>query len=264
MALFFRLVDGGGPCFPPFHLAPHRSQRPMMTRFPNITPLGLGGLLVSFSEALGEAENRAALAFAQAADLADLPGLQEVAPALTSVLLRFDPKAVALAETQALLSSRDWTVQGLPGGRKLWRIATCFDPDLAPQLADAALAAGLSTEAVIAGITGAPLRVLTLGYAPGQPYLGTLEPAFDIPRMTALNPVVPIGAVTLAIRQIVLFAAQSQTGWRHVGQTRFAGFDLLRADPILLRAGDEVHFTQVSRAQFDATDKSNAATWEAV
>ncbi len=90
----------------------------------------------------------------------------------------------------------------------------------------------------------------TIGFAPGQPYLGELPQAWDIPRQTDLTPRVPEGAVTVAIRQIVLFAVSSPTGWWHLGQTTLQLFRPEAEMPFLLRPGDEVQFDSVDAERF--------------
>lgn len=211
-----------------------------------VAPLGVDGMLVSFGDQLTEGANRAALAFGAAAQAADLPGLLEVAAALTSVHLRYDvlrvdPKQMHAA-LQTLLEGQDWAQAALPRGRRIWRVPAIFGTALAPQLDEAAELAGLTPDAAIASLCAAPLRVQTIGFAPGQPYLGQLPPAWDIPRQTELTPQVPIGALAVAIRQMVLFSVDTPTGWRHVGQTGSRLFRPESPDPFLLRPGDEVLF----------------------
>jgi KipI family sensor histidine kinase inhibitor len=152
---------------------------------------------------------------------------------------------------EGLLDSRDWYDAPLPEGRRRWRVPAVFGTDLAPQLEEAAKLAGLSPDAAIAAICDLPLRVQTIGFAPGQPYLGELPPAWNIPRQSDLTPQVPAGALAVAIRQMVLFSVGTPTGWRHVGQTAVRLFRPDAPDPFLLRPGDEVHFTAVTRDAFE-------------
>jgi len=235
---------------------------------PEIAPLGVDGLLIRFADRLTEPANRAALAFAAAVDRADPPGLAEVSTGPVSVLVRFDvpgadPDALA-ARLSALLADRDWTQAPLPEGRRLWRMPAVFGTDLAPQRDEAAALAGLTPAQAVASLTAEPLRVQTIGFAPGQPYLGQLDPAWDIPRQSGLSPRVPAGALTVAIRQVVLFSVASPTGWRHVGQTAARLFDPDRADPFLLRPGDGVLFTATDREGLEtarATGGAEAIPW---
>ena len=234
-----------------------------------IHPLGVDGLVISFGAELTEAANRAALAFRAGVEGADLPGLAEVATALTSVYLRFDLSCTDHAKMRAalngLLASRNWYDAALPQGRRLWRVPAVFGTDLAPQLDEAAALAGLSPADAVAALCAAPLRVQTIGFAPGQPYLGQLSPAWDIPRQTGLTPRVPVGALAVAIRQMVLFSVSTPTGWRHLGQTALRLFRPEQYDPFLLRPGDDVLFQSVTRDEYEnirANDPSGGAVAE--
>lgn len=218
-------------------------------RRPHLADVGLAGVLVTFSDQLSEAANRAALAFRAELEVQGWAGVEETSTSLTSVFLRFDPLHLPHAELKArlgrLLESRDWYAAPLPERRRHWRIPTVYGGALAPQLAATAARAGMSIEAAEAGLSSARLRVLTIGFAPGQPYLGTLPPAWDLPRQSELTPRVPEGALVLAIRQLVLFAAPTPTGWAHVGQTAFRCFRPESAAPFALRPGDEATFFAV-------------------
>lgn len=222
--------------------------------FPRIDWLGLDGLLVRFGDALSEPANRAALALRHAVLREDWPGLAEVTSALVSTYLRFDPLAVDGAALRLrladLVRSRDWTAEPLPGGRRLWRVPAVFGTDLAPQLAQAADLAGVTPEQAVAQIAATRLRVQTIGFAPGQPYLGELPANWTIPRQTALTPRVEIGALCVAIRQMTLFSTATPTGWRQVAQTALRLFRPDSDTPFLLRPGDEVLFQPVDRGAY--------------
>ena len=218
----------------------------IQTAYPHLRPLGLDGLLISFGAAMSDAANRAALAFRN--DLARDPiaGVLETSPTLISVYIRFDPVALPLDRLADLirtrLAARDWLQADLPDGRRLWQVPTVYGGPLAPQLDAAADAAGLSAKDAVEELSSQRLRVLTIGFAPGQPYLGTLAPHWDLPRQTGLTPQVPPGALVLAIRQMVLFTNGSPTGWQHVGQTGFRNFDPSGDPVIALQPGDEMQF----------------------
>ena len=222
-----------------------------MTATPQIRTVGLSGLLVSFADALTEPANRAAIAFRAAVAAEDWPEVGEVSCSLVSTFVEADLATVDVEDLsallRALLGERDWLAAPLPGGRSLWRIPTVYGTDLAPQLEDAAAQAGCDAETAIAELSSARVRVLTLGFAPGQPYLGTLPERWDIPRQQDLTRQVPAGALILAIRQLIVFTAAAPTGWRHVGQTAFRNFRPDSDRPIVLSPGDELTFPAVDR-----------------
>ncbi|MEL7125393.1 MAG: carboxyltransferase domain-containing protein [Pseudomonadota bacterium] len=226
-----------------------------MTEFPKIQSVGLGGVLVTFGDKATDAVNRAAIAFRGAVDALALPQIEESSSTLVSAFFRVDlashgfaPLRDTLAE---VLAQQDWLAADLPAGRTLWTIPAVFDGPRAPQFGEAAKAAGLTGAEALAELTGTRLRVLTIGFAPGQPYLGTLAPHWDIPRQVGLTPNVPQGALVAAVRQVCLFAKDTPTGWRHVGQSAFRCFRPTAAEPFLLTPGDEVQFTDVSVSELE-------------
>jgi KipI family sensor histidine kinase inhibitor len=218
--------------------------------FPRIAHMGLSGMLVSFCDTLTEPANRAALAFRAALEREGWDGVEESSTSLASVYLRFEPLALShaalRAKLTALLAARDWHQAPLPEGRRLWRIPTAYGGVDGPQLGEAAARAGMTADEAAADLAAAQVRVLTIGFGPGQPYLGALPPAWDMPRQSALTAQVPQGALVVAIRQFVLFSAPNPTGWRHVGRCAFRCFRPEAQDPFPLRPGDEARFIAVS------------------
>ena len=236
---------------------------PNPDRFPVIRDVGLTGKLVTFADTFSEPANRAALAFRAAVETQHWPGVAETATSLTSVFLRFDPLALdhnLLDEhLTELITRSDWFAAPLPTGRTLWRIPTVIGGAHGPQFLDAAQAAGLNPDEARQQIADARVRVLTIGFAPGQPYMGQLPPAWDIPRMTQLNPQVPGSSLVVAIRQLIIFAGPAPTGWRHIGQTAFKCFRPNSDAPFALTPGDEVTFREITPeelADIKATDET--------
>lgn len=222
---------------------------------PLIRTVGLSGILVTFAEAMNEPANRAALAFRAAVEDAAWPEVRETSTSLVSTFLDVDLSAISVDaitdRLRALLSTQDWTQAPLPAGRTLWHVPTVYGTDLAPQLEEAAQVAGVDPDAAIAEISTSRVRVLTIGFAPGQPYMGELSETWDIPRQEGLTSSVPAGALIIAIRQLITFTNASPTGWRHIGQTAFENFRPGTDTPFALSPGDELIFPAITRAELD-------------
>ena len=234
----------------------------MTQSYPKIQTVGLSGLLVTFSKSLSEEANIAALSFRMAADGQNWDWVSESSSTLVSCFFRVDlsvhnPDA-CIAALAALLETRDWAADGLPSGRTLWHIPAVFGGTLAPQLNLAAEAAGLDPTAAVTELTQTRLRVITIGFAPGQPYLGTLGAHWDIPRLPEITPNVPRGALVAAVKQICLFSNDTPTGWRHVGQCGFRTFRPQAEVPFPLSPGDEIQFHEISEAEYRRIMAHNA------
>lgn len=219
------------------------------TLWPQVRIMGLSGLLVRFGDSLDAQSNQAAIACRAGLEVESWPEIEETASALASVFLRVDlakhDEEALIMRLQAWLAANDWTNAGLPDGRKLWHIPAVFGGGHGPQLGEVAGLAGVTEAQVIEAIATERTRVLTLGFAPGQPYLGILPELWDLPRQTGVTARVPAGALVIAVRQMVLFANPSPTGWRQIAQTAFACFDPDAPEPFPLRPGDEVRFEPV-------------------
>ncbi len=242
-------------------------------KFPLLRTVGFDGLLVTFAQTMSEPSNRAALAFRGAVEAQQIDGVLETSASLASAFIRFDPLSLSHHDIEellrAMLVSRDWYAAPLPAGRRFWKVPTVYGSDLAPQLEDAALAAGLSPADAIDHLSQSRVRVLTIGFAPGQPYLGPLGPEFNVPRLKELTPMVPEGALVLAISQFVLFSGPTPTGWRHVGQTAFRCFRPDMEQSFALNPGDEMQFISVTRDELEdirttCTDGSGGASCEEI
>ncbi|MEP3145586.1 5-oxoprolinase subunit B family protein [Qipengyuania citrea] len=241
-----------------------------MTDWPRIRSVGLSGLLITFAEKMSEPANRAALAFRAAVEEQDWPEVRETSSSLVSTFVQFEVSQEAITtmtdRLRDLLETRDWFAEALPSGRSLWHVPTVYGTDLAPQLEEAAEAAGLDPDAAIAELSQSRVRVLTIGFAPGQPYMGELPPHWDIPRQQGLTKSVPPGSLVVAIRQLIIFTNASPTGWRHIGQTAFRTFRPGSAMPFPLSPGDELIFPSITRQEFDriADDPTGGAEREAL
>lgn len=227
---------------------------------PEALPAGPDGVLLRF--ALKPWPEAMAAAQQLVADLETHPpsGVVEIAPALVSVLLRFDPAQTDRAQLAQGLIARARTIAdhlalatpAPPAPTRRWIIPAAFGGEDGPQLAEVAELLTLSQDQVIQELCEADLRVLAIGFAPGQPYIGLLPPAWDLPRMSQLNPHVPAGAVVVAVRQIVMFGADSATGWRQVARAAFRSFRPEREPPMPLRAGDAIRYAPVSPSEITA------------
>ncbi|MGJ8626329.1 MAG: 5-oxoprolinase subunit B family protein [Sulfitobacter sp.] len=225
-----------------------------MTDWPQIHTVGLSGVLVSFADKLSESANRSALAFRAIVDAQDWPEVSETSTSLVSTFLRVDlaatPFQVIKEKLVDLIGDKDWFSAPLPQGRTLWHVPTVYGTDLAPQLEEAAKVAGVDPDQALKELSETRVRVLTIGFAPGQPYLGELSETWNIPRQQQLTQAVPAGALVVAVKQLVVFTNITPTGWRHVGQTAFRTFRPDAEKAFALSPGDEMVFPQASTAEF--------------
>ncbi|MEU4535825.1 allophanate hydrolase subunit 1 [Streptosporangium sp. NPDC023825] len=112
-------------------------------------------------------------------------------------------------------------------------------------LDDVAALSGLSPGEVVERHTGRELVVGWLGFAPGFAYLTGLDPALHVPRLDTPRTSVPAGAVAVAGPYSAVYPSASPGGWRLLGRSATAVWDVAAEPPALLTPGTRVRFTAV-------------------
>ncbi|MFD8534186.1 allophanate hydrolase subunit 1 [Streptosporangium canum] len=113
-------------------------------------------------------------------------------------------------------------------------------------LDDVAALSGLSAEEVVERHTRRELVVGWLGFAPGFAYLTGLDPALHVPRLPTPRTAVPAGAVAIAGPYSAVYPSASPGGWRLLGRSLMAVWDVTADPPAVLTPGTRVRFRAVA------------------
>ncbi len=144
-------------------------------------------------------------------------------------------------------------------GRR-WRIPVCFDDDLAPDLADLAVAKGLSRETVVALMCEATFEVYMIGFMPGFAYMGGLPAILEMPRLSSPRKAVPARSLAVAGSMCAVYPWESPGGWRLLGRTPVPMFSANDAEsPSLLASGDRVCWRAIERQAYLEMEAAAAA-----
>ncbi|MDQ1744102.1 MAG: hypothetical protein QOE23_2441 [Pseudonocardiales bacterium] len=204
-----------------------------------LLPYGTGAVLVELAGAENVLPSRDAL-LSQGH-----PAVRAVVPAARTVLVEFDPDAVAVADLRAWME-RCLAAPAPP--------ATGAEPDPPVELAVrydgadlpfVARQCGLPVAEVIRRHSAAEYTVQFCGFAPGFGYLSGLDPALRLPRLASPRPAVPAGSVAIAGEFTGVYPRSSPGGWLLLGRTDAVLFDLDRRPPALLRPGTAVRLRSV-------------------
>jgi len=130
-------------------------------------------------------------------------------------------------------------------------IPVCYGGEFGPDLKYVADYHKLTIEEVIARHTASEYLVYMIGFMPGFPYMGGLDPELATPRLITPRAIVPQGSVGIAGQQTGLYPLASPGGWQLIGRTPLKLFDANGNPPTMLRSGDSVRFTPISRKDYD-------------
>jgi len=230
----------------------------MTTRpIPRIVPLGDSAVLIELSNVLDLAVNARIQELAVAVRRSGQPWIRDVVPAIGSLALHFDPAHVApgFSPREAAAALLDACLHAaLPDDDTPARrveVPVCYAPEVAPDLTDVAAKCGLDVDEVVRRHCASPHRVLMLGFVPGHPYIGGLDPALKVPRRATPRTKVPAGSIAIANAQSVVYPFTTPGGWNLIGRTPFRVFDAGRDPPALLVPGDFVAFVPISLTRYE-------------
>lgn len=203
--------------------------------------LGDSAVLVEAPTLTGEAAWR--WVHALDAALGAVSGIDETAPALVNLLVRFDPLVtdhVGIADAvRAVLP-----VDDVPATPEDHRLSVRYGGADGPDLGEVAIRTATTELDVVAAHTGAEFTVRMYGFAPGYAYLGGLPDGLRLARKPAAVRDVPAGSVIIANDQCLVTTITMPTGWWVIGRCD---------DPILLVGADRpARFAVGDRVRFTA------------
>ncbi len=222
-------------------------------------PAGDQALLLTFGQAadmaLDAEANARVMALYQDLQKQAPTWLRDLVPSLRALLIYYDSSQLSYAALCTLIEGELAALgahQGDDGGRHLC-LPVCYDDEFALDLTSVAEAKGLSTDAVLAKHQASHFKVYMLGFMPGAPYLGGLDPDLSLPRRASPRAVVPAGSVAIASTMGVIYPKQSPGGWHVLGRCPLPLFDPSNdAAPCLLAPGDFIRFQAISRDDYEA------------
>jgi KipI family sensor histidine kinase inhibitor len=213
--------------------------------FPRVLPVGDTAATVELGDRLDPETNARVRALDRDLARAPFEGLREAVPTHRSLLVLYDPKAVAFAQVRRDLFARTARAAEPPPPGRRHEIPTAYGGEHGPDLAGLARAHGLSEAGVLSLHSSCEYTAFMLGFTPGFAYLGLLPEALDSPRRKTPRVRVPAGSVAVAGRQTAVYPVASPGGWQLVGRTSLRLFDPFRSEPALVAPGDRVRFLPV-------------------
>lgn len=207
-----------------------REDRPLLRR------CGEAGWLLDLGD------NQSVHRWAAAVRAAGLPGVTEVVPGLTTLLVTVDPSLTTpVALRSALLDLTPGDQE--PGKADHHVIDVCYDGE---DVDDVALLTGLTTTEVVSAHTTTLWRVAFCGFAPGFSYLVGGDPRLRVPRRHEARVRVPAGSVAIAGEFSSIYPRVSPGGWQLLGRTDATLWNAEADPPVVLLPGHIVEFRDVT------------------
>ena len=177
-----------------------------------------------------------------------LIGVVDVVLAYRGVVVHADPDRVDLETLgRQLIAIRADGIKERTG--KLVIVPVLYDGE---DLAEVAATLKQTIDDVVVLHTGRVYRVLAVGFLPGFPYAGDLDPALSgLPRRNRPRARVPAGSVAIVGDQTGIYPAESPGGWHLIGRTPLRIVDLAIGH-FPIAAGDTLRFVPIDEGEYQS------------
>ncbi|MDR1730944.1 MAG: 5-oxoprolinase subunit PxpB [Synergistaceae bacterium] len=221
--------------------------------YPRFLHAGESCIVVEFGDDVDPEVNARVQALRAKIEKNPFPGFIDTVPTYRSLAVCFDPlRTGSPAEIKKVLAGMTEKLQAEEKGEEeLLIVPTCYEGEFAPDLARVADHTGLSPEEVTRRHAGRDCYCYMLGFVPGYPYLGGMDPSLETPRLKEPRERIPGGSVGIGGKQTGIYTVESPGGWNLIGRTPLRMFDPDRNPAIFLNAGMWVRFVPVGKAEFD-------------
>lgn len=173
------------------------------------------------------------------------PGLVEVVPAYDALGVYVDPDAFDPAKFFAKFKNAT-PDPALVGKRHT--VPVCYS--MGEDLGFVCESLSLTTEQFVSLHTGRPYTCFAVGFCPGFPYLGPLDPQLGgLARRDSPRPRIEPGTVAVVGDQTGVYTMPRPGGWHLVGKTPLTLVDFAEGY-FPIEAGDEVIFVAVDEEEF--------------
>jgi inhibitor of KinA len=222
-----------------------------------LSPLGDAAVYAEFGDKLDLEMNQSLQALSAALRARSLPWIRDVVPALCGIAVHFDPyhpelPASVLEYFEALLQEAFKSASKFEDTGRVVEVPVCYDPVFAIDVEEVSSLTKVAMQDVQKLHATSKHRVLMVGFSPGQPYIGGLDPKLSVPRRPTPRTVMPAGSVAIANAQTAVYPYETPGGWSIIGRTPVKVFDPERDPPSLFAPGDRVRFFAVSRMEFES------------
>ncbi len=216
-----------------------------------ILPAGDLALVVEFGNEISNACNEKVGQLNQSLKRNNIRGIVETVPTYRSLLIYYDPLQLSFKKLSRYIRSAT-RAAGVTTAvtRRRVTIPVCYGGQYGEDLADVAQHTGMSEEEVISLHSSVDYRIFMMGFLPGFPYLGGMDPRLKTPRLSNPRTSIPAGSVGIGGEQTGVYPIASPGGWRLIGRTPLKLYDREGEKPTIYQAGDFIRFQPVGEEEY--------------
>ena len=177
-------------------------------------------------------------------------GITNCTPSYNKLLINFDLQKTNSKKILKFINSIDFTGLSLDRETKEWTLPICYDFEM--DLNNMSKKLQLDKEEIISIHLKSIFYIYMIGFVPGHPFMGDLDPKLFLNRLKTPRIRVPAGSVGVVEKFCNIYPYESPGGWNIIGRTPTKLFNNKDSSrPCLLSPGDTVKFKKISKKEFN-------------
>lgn len=218
-------------------------------RYHRIYQLSERAITIEWESVIDKNVHNALMGFDKALKENPIKGWIENVPSYHTLTVYYDP-IVAGIDVKDEIETRlaNFVPIDVMTTRKL-KVPVCYDKQYAIDMPIITERLGLSAEDVVRMHCGEVYRVYMIGFMPGFPYMGKINPKLFLERKSVPSTSIPAGSVAIAGFQTGIYPFDSPGGWYVIGKTPLTLFENGHST---FEPGDEISFEPISEKEMKA------------
>ncbi len=218
-------------------------------------------VLLSFGNTINDADHEKLMQVKKIIEHNPFKGFIETVPAYNSLAIYYNPLTVekqhktiaasVIEQVKIMLQTAHPSINE-SNSSSIVSIPVCYDEEYGIDLQELSAHLQLSVDEIIQLHTNKIYKIFMIGFTPGFPYMGTVDEKLFTKRKAQPRVQVPAGSVAIAGNQTGIYPLATPGGWNIIGRTSVKIFDQQKEHPFLLKAGDQVQFTLITKKEFEA------------
>ena len=179
----------------------------------------------------------------------NLKGILNYTPSYNKLIINFDLGKTNSSKIIDFLQSVDFSKINLSQENKRWTIPICYDYEM--DLVNISKTLKIEAEEIKKIHLNTDFFIYMIGFIPGHPFMGDLDPKLFLNRLKTPRVRIPPGSVGIVEKFCNIYPHESPGGWNIIGRTPTKLFNTQNeSNPCLLSPGDTIKFKSISKEEF--------------
>jgi len=227
----------------------------------NIQDYGDQSIIIDFGDEIKKEINQNVIFYfkkiKEIIDHEKIEGVENIIPSYNKLVVQFDLLKIDHAQIKNIINQVKIEKLNNTSQGKIIEVPVNYDLEFGIDLKRLSDLTKLTIDEIINTHLQTDFYVYMLGFMPGFPYMGDLDPKVYSKRLETPRVEIPQGSVIMVEQFCAIYPYKSPGGWNIIGRTPVKLFDQNKKNSSLINPGDTVKFKKISKEDFHEQWKKN-------